>query len=89
VKFRYVFAVFGFMLLAIIYGLKVNLSVAMVGMRNVTAEESNPLNITQSDCAGDLSENRTIEVSFHKAVSQEGFVRSGTHTLKNMNALLS
>ncbi|KAJ9581819.1 hypothetical protein L9F63_003888, partial [Diploptera punctata] len=53
IKIRYVFAILGFILMAIIYGLKVNLSVAMVGMMNHTAHASGPLNVTQSDCPGD------------------------------------
>ncbi|XP_021922345.1 putative inorganic phosphate cotransporter isoform X1 [Zootermopsis nevadensis] len=57
VKIRYVFAVLGFILMAIVYGLKVNLSVAIVGMRNHTAEKSGPINITQSDCPSDVQDD--------------------------------
>jgi hypothetical protein len=70
VKIRYVFAILGFILMAIVYGLKVNLSVAIVGMRNHTAEKSGPINITQSDCPGDAHHDTTSKVSFLKEMSQ-------------------
>lgn len=66
VKIRYVFAVLGFILMAIVYGLKVNLSVAIVGMRNHTAEKSGPINITQSDCPSDVQDDTASKVSFLK-----------------------
>lgn len=62
------FAILGFILMAIVYGLKVNLSVAIVGMRNHTAEKSSPINITQSDCPAQMRGNTTIKVSFHEGV---------------------
>ncbi|XP_069700130.1 sialin-like isoform X2 [Periplaneta americana] len=58
-KIRYVFAVLGFILTAIVYGLKVNLSVAIVGMRNHSAHGSSQLNITHSDCVGDVEDHTT------------------------------
>jgi len=61
VKIRYVFAILGFVLMAIVYGLKVNLSVAIVGMRNHTAEKSGPVNITQSDCPAQMRGNTTTQ----------------------------
>jgi hypothetical protein len=70
IKIRYVFAILGFILMAIVYGLKVNLSVAIVGMRNHTAEESSPINITQSDCLGDVHRNTSRKVTFLKEISQ-------------------
>jgi len=68
VKIRYVFAILGFILMAIVYGLKVNLSVAIVGMRNHTAEKSGPLNITHSDCPAEMRDNTTTQVSFHDGI---------------------
>ena len=62
VKVRYVFAILGFILMAIIYGLKVNLSVAMVGMMNHTAHSSGPQNVTQSDCPGDSRNTTSYKV---------------------------
>lgn len=72
-KIRYVFAVLGFILMAIVYGLKVNLSVAIVGMRNHTAEKTGPVNITQSDCPGDVQDDSTSKVSFLEEMSQRSF----------------
>jgi len=68
VKIRYVFSILGFVLMAIVYGLKVNLSVAIVGMRNQTAEKSGPVNITQSDCPAEIRDNTTTQVSFHDGI---------------------
>jgi hypothetical protein len=79
VKIRYVFALLGFILMAIVYGLKVNLSVAIVGMRNHTAEKSGPINITQSDCPAQIRGNTTTQVSFHEGISQKLFLRNATH----------
>lgn len=67
-KIRYVFAILGFILMAIVYGLKVNLSVAIVGMRNQTAEISGSVNITHSDCPDHVRDTTTVKVSFHKGI---------------------
>ncbi|PNF27742.1 hypothetical protein B7P43_G12798 [Cryptotermes secundus] len=61
VKIRYVFAILGFILMAIVYGLKVNLSVAIVGMRNQTAEKSGAVNITHSDCPDHVRDATTAK----------------------------
>ncbi|PSN46832.1 Sialin [Blattella germanica] len=58
-KVRFIFAILGFILMAIIYGLKVNLSVAIVGMVNQTAHAMGSVNITESDCPGDSRGNTT------------------------------
>ena len=78
-KLRYVFAILGFVLMAIVYGLKVNLSVAIVGMRNHTAEKSGPVNITESDCPAQMRGNTTTEVSFHVCISHKLFLRNTTN----------
>lgn len=57
--------------MAIVYGLKVNLSVAIVGMRNQTAEKSGALNITHSDCPDHVRDTTTVKVSFHKGILQK------------------
>jgi hypothetical protein len=73
-----VFAILGFVLMAIVYGLKVNLSVAIVGMRNHTAEKSGLINITQSDCPAHMRDNTTTQVSFHERILQHPFLRKTT-----------
>jgi hypothetical protein len=79
VKIRYVFAILGFILMAIVYGLKVNLSVAIVGMRNHTAEKSGSLNITHSDCPDHVRDNTTVKVSFHKGSLQKTLYGKGVY----------
>jgi len=74
-----VFAILGFILMAIVYGLKVNLSVAIVGMRNHTAEKSGPVNITQSDCPAQMRGNTTTQVSFHDGISHKLLLRNTTN----------
>jgi len=73
-----VFAILGFVLMAIVYGLKVNLSVAIVGMRNHTAEKSGPVNITQSDCPAQIRGNTTTQVSFLGGISRKLLLRNTT-----------
>jgi hypothetical protein len=63
---RYVFAILGFIMMAIVYGLKVNLSVAIVGMRNHTAEKSGPINITESDCPAKMDDDATTQVMLYR-----------------------
>lgn len=70
------FAILGFILMAIVYGLKVNLSVAIVGMRNHTAEKSGPINITQSDCPAQVRDNTTTQVSLHDGISHKLLLRN-------------
>lgn len=65
--------------MAIVYGLKVNLSVAIVGMRNHTAEKSGPVNITQSDCPAQMRGNTTTQVSFHGGISRKLLLRNTTN----------
>lgn len=48
---RYVFAVLGSISLAILYGLKVNLSVAIVVMVNHTSQHTNSSSIIRSSCS--------------------------------------
>jgi hypothetical protein len=74
VKIRYVFAILGFILMAIVYGLKVNLSVAIVGMRNHTAEKSGAVNITHSDCPDHVRDSTAVKVSFCKRILQKKVV---------------
>ena len=64
--------------MAIVYGLKVNLSVAIVGMRNHTAEKSGPVNITQSDCPAQIRGNTTTQVSFLGGISRKLLLRNTT-----------
>jgi hypothetical protein len=78
-KIRYVFAVLGFTLMAIVYGLKVNLSVAIVGMRNHTAEKSGSVNITHSDCPDHVRDNTTVKVSSIKRVCRKKLFGKGVY----------
>ena len=65
--------------MAIVYGLKVNLSVAIVGMRNHTAEKSGPLNITESDCLAQMRDNTTTQVNFYDGISHKLLLRNTTN----------
>lgn len=79
---RYILAILGSFAMAIVYGLKVNLSVAMVAMLNYTAlklasdtshiEHSLTTNLTithnEDDCGIDSATSAAVEVNGHHKI---------------------
>ena len=77
---RYVFAVLGSIGMAIIYGLKVNLSVAIVAMVNTTAQPHQEVGTKRNITTGSFLEPEAMDC---RTVQHESTEVSSTSCFKN------